>query len=341
MMLFQFTDRYFSAVLDAGRIERTCHAFERRVHMLTTVRCKNFNKTFETFHMHMYTCTAIFKPRFGGINFSLNTFRAAIVGPLTFFLWIYWSFTRRGANFLKSFHQSHQRQQMEQMHQHRKHHHQEPKSGDPKFPVSSTSKSTSKPFQTHQHVHEPKQQEVNVTSSQASTSHRLYHQGNNGGRVYAKRSSSASGNRSQQQPVHHHPSCLPVCSQDLKHEHTVHAPSFLAATGEAEETSASMTSATGAATVAAAREGSRRRKKRKRRKERRRKMGCDDASDASFRPVESLHWTSIDLPRIYRIKQITRSCLNDVILAAISGNTLACVCVFVSLVHVSLHAIIS
>ncbi|XP_015791926.1 uncharacterized protein LOC107368589 [Tetranychus urticae] len=45
--------------------------------------------------------TGHFKPRFGGINFTINLVRAAIVGPLTFSLWIIWAFTKRKANYLK------------------------------------------------------------------------------------------------------------------------------------------------------------------------------------------------------------------------------------------------
>ncbi|KAI2796422.1 hypothetical protein BLOT_015366 [Blomia tropicalis] len=40
------------------------------------------------------------KPRFGGVTLSINIFRAIIVGPLTFFLWILWAFTRRRNNYL-------------------------------------------------------------------------------------------------------------------------------------------------------------------------------------------------------------------------------------------------
>ena len=40
------------------------------------------------------------KPRFGGVTLSINIFRAIIVGPLTFFLWILWAFTRRHHNHL-------------------------------------------------------------------------------------------------------------------------------------------------------------------------------------------------------------------------------------------------
>ncbi|XP_054159859.1 uncharacterized protein LOC128958068 [Oppia nitens] len=41
------------------------------------------------------------KARFGGSTLSINIFRAVIVGPLTFFLWIIWAFTRRHNNYLK------------------------------------------------------------------------------------------------------------------------------------------------------------------------------------------------------------------------------------------------
>lgn len=40
------------------------------------------------------------KPRFGGVTLSINIFRAIIVGPLTFFLWVLWAFTRRQHNHL-------------------------------------------------------------------------------------------------------------------------------------------------------------------------------------------------------------------------------------------------
>lgn len=35
---------------------------------------------------------------------------------------------------------------------------------------------------------------------------------------------------------------------------------------------------------------------------------------------KSIYWTSIDLPKVYRVKQVTRSSLNDVMLSAISGS---------------------
>ena len=41
------------------------------------------------------------KTRFGGSTLPINIFRAVIVGPLTFFLWIVWAFTRRHNNYLK------------------------------------------------------------------------------------------------------------------------------------------------------------------------------------------------------------------------------------------------
>lgn len=47
--------------------------------------------------------TSYFKPHFGGINFTINLFRAAIIGPLTFVLWLIWSFTKRKGNYMKGF----------------------------------------------------------------------------------------------------------------------------------------------------------------------------------------------------------------------------------------------
>lgn len=40
------------------------------------------------------------KARFGSATLSINILRAIIVGPLTFFLWIMWAFTRRNHNYL-------------------------------------------------------------------------------------------------------------------------------------------------------------------------------------------------------------------------------------------------
>ncbi len=45
--------------------------------------------------------TTNIKPRFGGSTLPINIFRAIIVGPLTFILWILWAFTRRHNNYLK------------------------------------------------------------------------------------------------------------------------------------------------------------------------------------------------------------------------------------------------
>nr|XP_027202092.1 uncharacterized protein LOC113796046 [Dermatophagoides pteronyssinus] len=36
--------------------------------------------------------------------------------------------------------------------------------------------------------------------------------------------------------------------------------------------------------------------------------------------IKSIHWSALDLPKIYRIKQVTRSTLNDVLLACIAGS---------------------
>ena len=41
------------------------------------------------------------KTRFGGSTLPINIFRAVIVGPLTFFLWFIWAYTRRHNNYLK------------------------------------------------------------------------------------------------------------------------------------------------------------------------------------------------------------------------------------------------
>lgn len=40
------------------------------------------------------------KPRFGSATLSISILRAIIVGPLTFFLWVLWAFTRRQHNYL-------------------------------------------------------------------------------------------------------------------------------------------------------------------------------------------------------------------------------------------------
>ena len=45
---------------------------------------------------------ALMRPRFGGFNYSVNVCKAVIVGPLTFFLWMLWAFSRRHDNFLLS-----------------------------------------------------------------------------------------------------------------------------------------------------------------------------------------------------------------------------------------------
>lgn len=36
---------------------------------------------------------------------------------------------------------------------------------------------------------------------------------------------------------------------------------------------------------------------------------------------KSVHWTTIEMAKIQRVKQVTRSCLNDVILAAVTGKS--------------------
>lgn len=44
-----------------------------------------------------------FKPHFGGLNFPINLCRAVVIGPLTFFLWLIWSISKRKDNVLKNF----------------------------------------------------------------------------------------------------------------------------------------------------------------------------------------------------------------------------------------------
>lgn len=42
--------------------------------------------------------------------------------------------------------------------------------------------------------------------------------------------------------------------------------------------------------------------------------------DSLCDPIRSIHWSSVDLTKVYRVKQVTRSCLNDVVLTAIAGS---------------------
>ncbi|RWS27944.1 putative diacylglycerol O-acyltransferase-like protein, partial [Leptotrombidium deliense] len=126
--------------------------------------------------------TGYFKPRFGGLNFAVNLCRAVIVGPLTFVLWLYWAFSRRKRNFLKS---------------------------DSYFSKYD------------------KAGEIHVNSS------------------------------------------ISVCNSNNKSK---------------------------------------------------RNENSDGEQQSARNRLKSIYWTSIDLPKVQRIKQITRSCLNDVILSAISGS---------------------
>lgn len=298
----------------------------------------------------LLTWSAIFKPRFGGINFSFNKCRAAIVGPLTFFLWICWSFSRRSSNFLKSFQQSHQDHQVEKVVQQGRQQIQQQcpppppmltKSSESNILVSSsTSKATSTPLRVHRHVHHHQHQQQQLelihAPSSTSTSQLVWKQENGTGsrtrsRVYEQGSKSSSGSSggssggSRRKGTAPHPSPSSVCSQEGgKHLHEGRTcTSSFASVGTAGVGGDMGVAGSVAATLTATSKR-RKRKRRQRRKERRNKekSGCTDDASAtgSFHPLDSLHWTSIDLPRIYRIKQITRSCLNDVILAAISGR---------------------
>ena len=280
--------------------------------------------------------SAIFKPRFGGINFCFNKCRAAIVGPLTFFLWICWSFSRRSRNFLKSFQQSHQDHEAEQVLHHESRFQQQPappltKSSDSNILDSSGTSKATTINPVHQHVHHHHQQQKQElahapSATLGSSSQLLWTQENNGSTKsrLSELSKRSSGNQ-RKGTAPHHPSSSSVCSQDgkLMHETRSHASSLASPVAGGGGGGGGE----GCVLVATLDVTRSKRRKRQRRKERRKRAArgeCMDASvsssDPSFHPLDSLHWTSIDLPRIYRIKQITRSCLNDVILAAISGN---------------------
>lgn len=372
----------------------------------------------------------MFKPRFGGINFSLNVCRAVVVGPLTFFLWIWWAFTRRKDNFLQSFSSRHINRQSQQMakdqqtqrlHQERKLQlqgrsseeenkenmdRQQEKQHDVATPPDSCSQqrqsmrrcedvATNANHSVSDKNSGKVQMDILQEREQSDGGHneqnRLSHQdddvscsssaqtvvtrgindddgGNHNSSNYEKRrdqslsqvvsSSSAregkdttsTGRQSnlldeqqmtagvskedqeegtEEQSIvrqdNQKLSSLPVdsltktnSSQDVRSQNRRGKRKRKIATEEQCQTSptagqlgnAFNTSNNG---ITGTTDGKAKRRKKK-------KVAGKGCTEDTFNPIKSIYWTTIDLPKLYRIKQITRSCLNDVLLAAISGN---------------------
>lgn len=347
----------------------------------------------------------MFKPRFGGINFSLNACRAVVVGPLTFFLWIWWAFTRRRDNFLKSFSSSHMTQQLKHAVSNLKkslYHQQsqpfrvkqqpqqqtnylqeeqgdlnqgqdEVKDEENRFnvksktcpstrvsinmlPVASSTPITTQSSQgeTRSTDHLKPHPETSCTSgvSRADASSREvlpsnqqqqpheqkeHSQQTESTKLVTTSSSTTTGIQSRELEV--------LCTREAEHASQEEGKNACQGVKEGktqeeakkksnrkERNSSSQGKIRFKGFLSLPKQhGHRSHHRRHRsRKHREEPSNYSNSSHASakkgscfqpiFEPIRSIYWTSLDLPKVYRIKQITRSCLNDVILAAVSGK---------------------
>lgn len=325
----------------------------------------------------------MFKPRFGGINFSLSICRAVVVGPLTFVLWLWWAFTRRSYNYLKSFSNSNQTLMYKKLIKSKLHpngnggpggnssqcHSQtvtplpatttaavgqiiSVPSGQSSIIINQMSPPSDQKCQNEQHQHQHQHETSKLCQSDTTSSH-------------------FNSNEIQCQLPPGPPSLVtsPVIETSLSKNVTSNTQdvkvnidtSFIC------ESSSKLNITSDAVTTTATKEHDEQEEKQvKKCKVKKDKLtlcstaksdsisseptnepliGCgninnytnsnynnnDDDNlvsscrkkgkkEKTFDPFKSIYWTSVELPKIYRIKQITRSCLNDVILAGISGK---------------------
>jgi hypothetical protein len=315
----------------------------------------------------------MFKPRFGGINFSLNVCRAVVVGPLTFFLWIWWAFTRRKDNFLKSFSSSHMTQQLRavvsnlQKRLQRQHETIQVKQSSPQVnhhhegdQVSSTCVSinvlpvTSRPKGVTSTTTSSSQEEKTRVTSTTEKDH-LKHQQTSCTSSESREEDASSRDTytlhsHQHQPREQRKEQHQSLQQESKQEVTsspgiqseqLQMNSQQEESEEIKENKKSMEDSKRGIPfkrilLLPGKHGHHHHhhhKNKKSRNHRSKKQWREEVSNYSnssnsskrnsipiFEPLRSIYWTSLDLPKVYRIKQITRSCLNDVILAAVSGK---------------------
>lgn len=285
----------------------------------------------------------MFKPRFGGINFSLNICRAVVVGPLTFILWLWWALTRRSYNYLKSFSISHQKSTYKRLIKSQCNHADRAESGDHLPPKPSRDAATdsgdianeSLPCMSGE-VNGARLEHITAFASSSCAANQA---------CSSKATHSQATSRESRSPVSTH----------TANEETTTAPERSFSSHVTLSTPTKATAATDTPFAVACEERdtrtdakdshnnqsttreSSKSEMKKTTSHGRGGMKHDSTVSEStseplltvpdksalrdtFDPLKSLYWTSVELPKIYRIKQITRSCLNDVILAGISGE---------------------
>lgn len=227
------------------------------------------------------TGVGLLKPRFGGLNFAVNICRAVIVGPLTFGLWMFWAFSRRNGNFLQ-------------------------------------------PAACYQKLHR--------WASQASlqTLGRLVQNCISGGNANItsgganNTGSSLLGIASSVSAVDRSWLAVPSIrrgrrrsgrKRSMRTSSSLRSDSNASGSGRSDDSSKS-------SGIRSSQSGTGNRR------------GLNGNTSSSSvggkapkwskhmprKPERALYWNSIDLAKVIRIKQVTRSCLNDVILAAVTGK---------------------
>ena len=293
----------------------------------------------------------MFKPRFGGINFSLNICRAVVVGPLTFILWLWWALTRRSYNYLKSFSPATQNSTYKRLIKSKCNLTEGVRSLDDQSVLpaadSGVNESLVRSSQETNVPYPQQQEEMNVLASSSSASKQAtarthFHSqssGRDGRSLVAGEAAAAAAAADENETT--------AARGSFSCHATTHTSTNASATvtdkwcpGRCEEHNISSSARTDAkqshnnqsVTSESSKSGIKKTKSHESNVTKHESavtestseplLTCADKSSLkdSFDPLKSLYWTSVELPKIYRIKQITRSCLNDVILAGISGE---------------------
>lgn len=267
--------------------------------------------------------TGLLKPRFGGVNFAVNICRAVIVGPLTFCLWMFWAFSRRQGNFLRP-DQSYERLARWASHASIQTLNRAVLQTGTATGSTSTNVGTTdtKVYSSsghgergwlsvpsiRRHNRSARHQSGRSRNASNATGHHVTSSGsirNKNRSIHSVTSSirSVDSNSSQNQTIG--PSS---CSSNHRHHFLQQPISRSNRTSSITSTSNGSGSKSGKS-VKSSRTG----------KLRRNGKVSKWVKHAPQKPERSLYWASVDLSQVVRIKQVTRSCLNDVILAAITG----------------------
>ena len=292
----------------------------------------------------------MFKPRFGGINFSLNICRAVVVGPLTFILWLWWAFTRRSYNYLISFSKSTQNSMYKKLIKSKCGSQCHSRTVTP-APILDQSTSINQVSPSHQQL---QQQQQTLSSSEICPSDIIpshiacndsfpgppslvtspVMESTTGGTTTTvatttttTTTTAATASTVNITPLTNIPATAAICTtEDITigtcSQIEVHTPSSnlddsttciskakailtcKTGTGVCNKSDSLSSEPTNEPLISCGRTCYKK----------------NLSTKETFEPFKSLYWTSVELPKIYRIKQITRSCLNDVILAGISGT---------------------